>query len=155
MSEVKITIEGTTKAAVVEAVVKRILDHEYAMSDLQEKIDEQVGKRIERAIGEVLDGLVEEVIKPRVMTIVEEGWPIYDTYGANKGTKSLRDLVRERLLGTDRYTHRSSFMEVADKIMRDEAAAVVKQHAEELRKGLDEKVAAQLRETVARTMLGK
>lgn len=72
--------------------------------DLAGLVRERLGKLVDAEISKVTTAVVREVVEERVRKSLDDGFPIYSTWGECKGTKSLAEIVGEFVFNKrDRY----------------------------------------------------
>jgi hypothetical protein len=157
MNTPNVSIQGLTVEAVhtiILASVESIFSENYR-DWVRECIQKKVAEAVQNALGETLNDLAADVLKPRVEAIVERGWVQTNSYGEPKGEpKKLDTMLREALFSENNYHNArqglavKTFEEALQKALQGELGAALKEAQAKVRKMVDETVMGKFQQSL-------
>jgi len=105
--------------------------------DLKALVEKRLGKKLDKAIGEVTAAVTREVVEQRVRAALDGGFPTVNEWGQETGRKTLADLVGQTIFRKSN-NDRSGFD--LESLVRSEA----KEHAKRLVDGYVKTASAEI-----------
>jgi hypothetical protein len=145
MAGMKIEVEITPEM-IERALAKLLVEHHYDEDgdvvehpiDVRAIIRERLKGEVEKHVGKVAREVAESVTRERVEAILDEGFPVYSTWGSKESTKTLRQVVGEALFKTDQYsrdlTH--TIRAAMDTEVKRAVGSAVKDYEEQMREAM-------------------
>jgi hypothetical protein len=148
----EVRIEGLTVDALND-VIEGVIERNYRLSErAKEAVDKAVESAVEEALAERLATLAEEALRPLIAEKLANGWPTFDTYGKQTGTKSFPEMLREALFQSRNYSNENLchliFKTELEKALKGEFGAALTEARNKVRAMLDDEVMGRFRKAM-------